>query len=111
MRVIPSVCQAVAVAGLLLIPRLSAAQVQPDARALQEQIDQLKKEFGERIAALEAKLAVASAVPPPAPAQAVAPAPEAAPIMQVQAPVSGAKVFNPDMAVIGNFFGAAGRNA
>ena len=61
MRVIPSVCQALAVAGLLLLPRAAAAQAQPDARALQEQIEQLKKEFGERIAALEAKLAAAPA--------------------------------------------------
>jgi len=104
MRVIPSMCQALAVAGLLLVPRAAAAQAQPDARVLQEQIDQLKKEFGERIAALEARLAAASA----APVQAVTPAPEPAPI--VQAPASASKVFNPDIAVIGNFLGAAGRN-
>ena len=112
MRVIPSVCQALAVAGLLLFPRAAAAQAQPDARALQEQIEQLKKEFGERIAALEAKLAAAPAAvqavtPEAAPVQAVTPPPEA-PI--VQAPASGSKMFNPDMAVIGNFLGAAGRN-
>ena len=57
MRAIPSVCLAAVAAGLLLLPRSAAAQSQPDASALQQQIDQLKKEFGERIAALEAKLA------------------------------------------------------
>ena len=61
MRAIPSVCLAAVAAGLLLLPRSAAAQSQPDASALQQQIDQLKKEFGERIAALEAKLAEAQA--------------------------------------------------
>ena len=61
MRAIPSVCLAAVAAGLLLLPRHAAAQSQPDANALQQQIDQLKKEFGERIAALEAKLAEAQA--------------------------------------------------
>jgi hypothetical protein len=72
----------------------------------------LKKEFGERIAALEAKLAAApsagqAVVPEAAPVPAVTPAPEAP---MVQAPAAASKVFNPDMAVIGNFLGAAGRN-
>jgi hypothetical protein len=93
-------------AGLLLLPGIAAAQSQPEASALQQQIDQLKKEFGERIAALEAKLADAQA--PPA-----APAPTAAPEPTAPSPAtasSGAKFFNPDTAVIGNFLGAAGHN-
>ena len=102
MRAIPSVCLAAVAAGLLLLPRSAAAQAQPDASALQQQIDQLKKEFGERIAALEAKLANAQAAAPAPTPDPVAPAPAAA--------TSGAKVFNPDMAVIGNFLGAAGQN-
>ena len=104
MRAIPSVCLAAIAAGLLLLPRSAAAQTQPDANALQQQIDQLKKEFGERIAALEAKLAEAQTVaqPPAPPAEPVAPAPAAA--------ASGSKYFNPDIAVIGNFLGAAGHN-
>jgi len=92
------------VAALCMFPPDAAAQAQPDARALQEQIDQLKKEFGERIAALEAKLAETQAAP-----QAPAPAPEPAAPAQPSA-ASGAKYFNPDMAVIGNFLGAAGHN-
>ncbi len=94
---------AMIVAGLLLVPRTAAAQAQPDAKALQEQIDQLKKEFGERIAALEAKLAEAQATPAPTAA------PEPSPVAQNPA-ASGAKFFNPDTAVIGDFLGAAGRN-
>jgi hypothetical protein len=103
MRAIPSVCLAAVAVGLLLVPRSAAAQSQPDANALQQQIDQLKKEFGERIAALEAKLAEAQTAPP------AAPPPEPAAPAQTAA-ASGAKYFNPDTAVIGNFLGAAGHN-
>jgi hypothetical protein len=65
----------------------------------------LKKEFGERIAALEAKLTAAQAAPAPAPAVPAGPDPATAP-----APLTNAKVFNPDMSVIGNFVGVAGKN-
>ena len=115
MRVPGSAYLAIVVAGLLLWPHPAAAQSQPDApaqpevRRLQEQIDQLKKEFGERIAALEAKLAEAQA-PEPAPAP---PPPPAAPVdtgTAAQAAVANSKVFNPDMSVIGNFVGIAGKN-
>jgi len=85
------------------------AQAQPDARALQDQIDQLKKEFGERIAALEAKLAAAQTpMPPPTPD--VVPATPPATAIGSQAPLGNAKVFNPDMSVIANFIGVAGKN-
>jgi hypothetical protein len=104
MRAIPSVCRAAVVVGLLLLPRSAAAQSQPDASALQQQIDQLKKEFGERIAALEAKLAETQAAAP-------APAPTPEPAAPAQAAAAGgAKYFNPDTAVIGNFLGTAGHN-
>jgi len=116
MRIVPSVCLAAVAAGLLVLPWSAAAQSflapppagrssQPDTTALQQQIDQLKKEFGERIAALEAKLAEAQvAAPTPAPP------PEPAPPAQPSA-ASGAKFFNPDTAVIGTFLGTGGRNA
>ena len=103
MRAIPSACLTAVAVGLLLIPRSAAAQSQPDASALQQQLDQLKKEFGERIAALEAKLAETQAAQMPAPATEPAP-------VQTSAPSSGAKYFNPDTAVIGNFLGTAGHN-
>ena len=109
MRVPGSAYLAIVVAGLLLWPLPAAAQSQPDAKTLQDQIDQLKKEFGERIAALEAKLAEAQAsaptAPPPTP---VAPAP--VDTSASQAAVANAKVFNPDMSVIGNFVAVAGKN-
>ena len=100
MRVLSWACAALAGVSLL-VPRAASAQAQPDVRALQEQIDQLKKEFEERLAALEARLAATQQAPPPAPETVpAAPAP----------PASAAKVFNPDMAVIGDFLAAAGRN-
>jgi len=104
MRAIHSLCLAAVAVGLLLFPGTATAQSQPDANALQQQIDQLKKEFGERIAALEAKLAEAQvAAPTPAPTpQPGAPAQTSA--------ASGASFFNPDTAVIGNFLGTAGHN-
>lgn len=106
MRVPGSAYFAIVVAGLLLLPHPAAAQSQPDAKALQEQIDQLKKEFGERIAALEAKLAEAQAAPAPTP-----PPPAAVDTAPAQAAaVANAKVFNPDMSVIGNFVAVAGKN-
>ena len=104
MRAIPSACLTAVAVGLLLIPRSAAAQSQPDASALQQQLDQLKKEFGERIAALEAKLAETQAAAP-------APAPTPEPAAPAQAAAAGgAKYFNPDTAVIGNFLGTAGHN-
>ena len=104
MRTVPSVCLAAVAAGLLLLPQTAGAQALPDANALQQQIDQLKKEFGERIAALEAKLAAT-------PAAAPTPAPPPEPAAQAPgAAASSAKFFNPDIAVIGNFLGTAGHN-
>jgi hypothetical protein len=127
MRRIPSVWLATVAVGLLLQPQHANAQSlsapppaerlsvlapppaerlsQPDTSALQQQIDQLKKEFGERIAALEAQLAGAQAATPPPP-----PIPPPADPAVSTAPVTNAKVFNPDMSVIGNFVGVAGKN-
>jgi hypothetical protein len=148
MRTIRCVCAAVVVAGALVglpVP----ADAQENVQALRQGIDQLRREFdamrqdyGQRLAALEAKLAAAEAAapatpatpPPPAPPPAV---PEAAtpaqptpaqPTAQIPPgaegaggpsgalPVYGAavgagsKIFNPDIAVIGDFLGAAGHN-
>jgi hypothetical protein len=98
-----------------------------DVQALKQEIDQLRRDFEARMAALEARLAAAQGgglqpaaapaqAPPSAPAPA-SPAPAGAdaggagtalPVYGAQAAAS--KVFNPDMAVIGDFLGAAGRN-
>jgi hypothetical protein len=132
MRATRLVCASMVAAGLFLGPPEAAAQDTP--QALRQDIDQLRKDFdalkqqyGDRLAALEAKLAAAEGTPPAAAAPL---APGQPPSAQVPAgaagaggptgalpvygttgaAVSGAKVFNPDMAVIGDFLGAAGRN-
>ncbi|MCE5311086.1 MAG: hypothetical protein LLG20_25895 [Acidobacteriales bacterium] len=70
------------------------------------------KSMEERIRALEAEVQTLkgqkAVAPAPAPEIAPTPPPEVAP---VQAPASASKVFNPDMAVIGDFLGAAGQSA
>src|SRR5262245_55762891 len=127
----------VVAAAVLLVPRVAAAQTS-DAQAIRQEIDQLKRDFDARLSALEARLAALQGgrpapapAPPAAPAAPAAPAPGGAPQTQPTATVpagaegaggptgslpvygsaaSGSKVFNPDIAVIGDFLGAAGRN-
>ena len=89
----------------------AAPQPPPDAQALRAAIDDLKKDFEARLSALETRLAAIEGGAQ-APERAPAPAPEQAPA-PVQGPgqaaAGGSKVFNPDMAVIGDFLGTAGR--
>jgi hypothetical protein len=114
-------CAALVFIGLsAAAPRASAQAASPapaDAQALRAAIDDLKKDFDMRLAALEMRLAAvegnrqaAPAAAPPAPA---APEPAsfaAEPPSAASTPPAGAsKVFNPDMAVIGDFLGAAGK--
>ena len=114
------------------------AQAQ-DTQALRQEIEQLRREFdalqkqfGERLASLEARLKEATA-----PAQTAPPAgregppnagqapgqPPSAPVppgsegaggpsgtLPVYGGTAASKIFNPDIAVIGNFLGATGRN-
>jgi hypothetical protein len=123
------------VAGAVLIAPAALRAQTPDAQALRQEIDQLRKEldtiqkqYNDRLNTLEAKLNAAepapqpAAAPPQAPEQPVEPPQTTA---QVPAgaegaggpsgalPVYGAassKVFNPDIAVIGDFLGAGGHN-
>jgi hypothetical protein len=103
-----------------------------DTQALRQDIAQLRKDFealqkqyNDRLAALEAKLAASegSAAAAATPASASAQPDQAAVPQGAQGaggpvgalPVYGAssaasKIFNPDIAVIGDFLGAAGRN-
>jgi len=122
-------------AVLLAAPSAVRAQAQTaDAQALRKEIEQLRqelqaiqKQYGDRLTALESKLGAAEGGAPAAGAP-----PAGAPSAQAQSaqvpagaegaggpsgalPLYGAgsassKIFNPDMAVIGNFLGAAGRN-
>src|SRR5437867_7893246 len=104
------------------------SQQPADAQALRTAIDQLRRDFEARLTALEARLTAIeggqraegqpAATPPPQPTAQVPPGAAGAggpsgtlPVYGTTgAAVSGAKVFNPDMAVIGDFLGAAGKN-
>jgi hypothetical protein len=136
-------CAWVAAAGLL-VGSASSASAQ-EAAAVRQEIDQLRRDFetlkqqyGDRLTALESKLAAvegaapAAAQPPAAPPAAAQPPatqpPATPPAAEVPSgaagaggptgalpvygsTVGGAKVFNPDIAVIGDFLGAAGHNS
>jgi hypothetical protein len=105
------VCALLAVAPFAVVESASAQT--DDPQALRQEIEQLRRElaevqrqYGERLSALEARLGTAAVPGVGAPvAQAVAPPPAVG-----VSPSATSKVFNPDMAVIGNFLGAAGRN-
>jgi hypothetical protein len=117
-------------------PPAPAGAQDPQA-ALRAQIDQLRQQLEalqQKVAALEAAgaqppAAAAPVTPPGAPPPGAAPPPAAIPPGGVEVPAGAAgaggptgalpvygntsalsKIFNPDMAVIGNFIGAAGKN-
>jgi hypothetical protein len=92
--------------ALAMVPRPALAQTAEQAQTIQQQIDQLRKEFGDRLAALEAQLAGIQG------GQSGAGAPQTVPLPEVGqgGALSNSKVFNPDIAVIGDFLGASGRN-
>ena len=97
---------------------------QSDVARLQRELENLRQQYAERLAALEVRLAALEARQAPAPT----PAPETPVTAQVPAGAAGAggpvgalplygnlaatsKVFNPDVALIGDFLGASGTNA
>lgn len=115
------------IVGFLLLLAVPAAAQTPappappqgaaDAQQARDEIEKLRKEieamrlaYEARLAALEQQLsqltAAPAAVTPPEAPPAV---PEPAPAPPQPVPQSG-KVFNPDIAVIGNFVGVAGRH-
>lgn len=119
-----------AIAALAGAPSPARGQT-ADPQALRQEIEQLRKDFeavqrqyGDRLTALEARLAAAQPSAPAGPAPA---APGTAQTVEVPAGAAGAggpagalpvygsvagssKIFNPDIAVIGDFLGAGGRN-
>jgi hypothetical protein len=80
---------------------------------LRKELDDIRKTYGDRIAALEAQVAAAAAAPAGVPASPVEAVPPAlpAPAPADTASAASSKVFNPDIAVIGNVLSTAGRNA
>lgn len=122
---------------LMATPSISVAQaLSPDPQAvraeldrLRQELDGLRRQYDERFSALEGRLAAlegrgtssSTAQPPQAAAPLVEPTAPVPPGAagaggpQGSLPVYGnvnvlSKIFNPDLAVIGNFLGTAGRN-
>lgn len=130
---------ALGVALLVASPARAQEPGRPEVQRVREELDQLRREFeavrqqyDQRLDALERRLgelggATAPAgtpavpAPPPAPPEPVPVATEVAPVpaltppadvaQSATAPPMSSKVFNPDIAVIGDFVGATGTNA
>jgi hypothetical protein len=96
---------------------------QADVQALRAEIDALKVDYEKRIQALEEKMSGLQGGPAAAEQPQTAGAPSQVPQTQLSAEqtppastglqggqISNAKAFNPDIAVIGDFLGAAGSN-
>ena len=104
--------------SLLLVSSSPSFAQTSEAEKLKAELESLRLEFANRIAAIEARLkAVERASPTPAaPAEAPPEAPPVAPEPLPPAPAAaappaaGSKVFNPDIAAIGDFIGAAGKS-
>jgi hypothetical protein len=118
-------------------PPADAQQIRQELERLRQEFEALRNAYGARLSALEEKLSTLAGAPPaapipqPAPAAptAAAPAQPAGAPAQVPVPSGAAgaggpqgalpvygnqsslsKIFNPDIAVIGNFLGAVGEN-
>ena len=110
---------AFALAGIgltVLLPRIGgAAQGPPVGTAaapageeiadLKRELEELRQEYGSRMAAIESRIMALEGAEAAAPQPAAEPSPPSA-----TAPPPAAKFFNPDMAAIGNFVGAAGKS-
>ena len=109
-------------------PVAQAQEVRAELDKLRQEFEAVRDAYGARLAALEAKLTAIGAPAPDVPG-AVAPAAPTAVPAEVQVPAGAAgsggpsgalpvygnasamsKIFNPDIAVIGNFVGVAGEN-
>lgn len=95
----------------LLFANPSFAQIS-EADRLKAELEALRLEFSNRIAELEARLkavegAAATAAPATTPVETAPPAP---PAQMGAAPAGSSKIFNPDVAAIGDFIGAAGKS-
>ena len=78
---------------------------------LRRELEALRQDYSSRLAALEERLASLEGGRAPVPATTPTPEPAPPPPPEPAAPSAGAsKVFNPDIAAIGNFVGAAGKS-
>ena len=77
-------------------------QAQSEVDRLRQELADMRQQYDARLAALEERLKTLAAGAPPPPVPAPPPA--------VPPAAGSSKVFNPDIAVISNFLGVAGRN-
>jgi hypothetical protein len=91
--------------------------LQQEIERLRAELDALRQQYEERVAALEARVASMNKEAAAAPAASVPPTPLPAPDASAGQPAqmpgaagASSKVFNPDISVLGNFAGAAGKN-
>ena len=125
MRANSCVCIAGVFAALAVTTTAARAQSEAPSPALQQEIDQLRRDidalrqqYEQRLADLEARVAslqaTQAAIVPAAPTAAVPPGAEGAGGPSGSLPIygaaSGSKIFNPDMAVVGDVLATAGRN-
>jgi hypothetical protein len=127
----PVAAQAPVAAPTPAAPQGEAQQLRAELEKLRQEFETIRDSYGQRLAAIESRLAamggaaspgsgtpVSAPTGPPAvpvvaagdPAQPpVAPAPQG-PLPVYGNPSALSKIFNPDIAVIGNFLGAVGKN-
>jgi hypothetical protein len=106
-RLVAALAALVAFQAGSLAAQSAAPSTTDDVEHLRAELLALRAEYAARIAELETRLdaltaAQAAATP--------APPPEPAPAPQPAAAAPSSKVFNPDIAVIGDFLGAAGKD-
>ena len=84
--------------------------LQQEIERLRTELDTLRKQYEERLAALEARVAAVNQTPEAPPAAPPSDTSIAAQPGLPGVPAGSSKVFNPDISVLGNFAGAAGDN-
>src|SRR5262245_30822852 len=105
-----------------VVTTADVVEMRAEIDRVRDEFETLQRQYVDRLVALEVRLQQLGAVPVTAQAEQVAappppaPAPPQLPDPAAQAPTTSqvgpaaAKVFNPDMSVIGNFVGVAGEN-
>ena len=91
-----------------LAAQTAAPSTTDDVERLRAELAALRAEYAARIAELEARLDALTAAQAAPPAPSTEPTPQ--PAVGAAAAAPSSKVFNPDIAVIGDFLGAAGKD-
>jgi hypothetical protein len=115
--VVPDITQAQPVPASPETARLTPVdpvRARTEVERLRSELEQLRREYDARLTALERKLEDSlesrSQVPPPTQPPPTQPPPDQPPAPQAPPAGLSSKVFNPDISVIGNFVGVAGKN-